>query len=275
MSNPLAANQRVHREGTLEAYQHGVELSIQVMHNRLGDPLTVDDLADAAFMSRFHFTRVFSQVTHVSPGRFLAAVRMQEAKRLLLKTERSVTDVSLDVGYNSLGTFTRIFADFVGFPPVRYRQLSRSLLRLTLDQVARFLPSYHPGPKNAPITGDIVCQKQLTLVTVAMFSETIPRSHPIECVCLKESLQFSFNHKPRHGCHVYAVGLVQNATLEDAFLANHEKLLIGVAHLSSNIVSDSISFELRPKRIVEPPIVVAFPLFIADQYMNQALSNSG
>src|SRR5687768_12843565 len=95
------ATERVYRDETLSAYERGVELSIQMMHKRLADSLTIDDLADAAFMSRCHFLRVFSKITGVSPGRFLAALRIQEAKRLLLHSNRRVTDVSLDVGYNS------------------------------------------------------------------------------------------------------------------------------------------------------------------------------
>ena len=59
----VSTEDRVYREDTLHAYQRGVERAIQVMHARLGEPLTVDDLATVAFMSRHHFTRVFAKIT--------------------------------------------------------------------------------------------------------------------------------------------------------------------------------------------------------------------
>src|SRR5262245_42206499 len=109
----LITQDRVYREDTLSAYKRGVELAIATMRKSFGEPLTLDDLAHAAFMSRYHFVRTFAKITGVSPARFLAAIRMQEAKRLLLHSGRSITEISLDVGYNSLGTFTRIFSDLV------------------------------------------------------------------------------------------------------------------------------------------------------------------
>jgi AraC-like DNA-binding protein len=53
----------------------------------------------------------------------LSALRLGEAKRLLLITERSVTDICCDLGYNSLGTFTARFTQRVGLSPARLRRL--------------------------------------------------------------------------------------------------------------------------------------------------------
>ena len=83
---------------------------IDSMHENLGEPLTIDDMARTAMFSKFHFSRVFQRVTGLSPGRYLSAVRLQEAKRLLASTSLSVTDISHRVGYSSVGTFSSRFA---------------------------------------------------------------------------------------------------------------------------------------------------------------------
>ena len=88
--------------------------AIETMHDRLGDPLTVDDMARAAMFSKFHFTRMFQRVTGVSPGRFLSALRLQRAKELLVSTPMNVADISVTVGYNSVGTFSSRFSRSVG-----------------------------------------------------------------------------------------------------------------------------------------------------------------
>ena len=66
----FSTDDRVYREDTIDAYQRGVERAIEVMHARLGEPLTVDELAAAAFMSRYHFTRVFTRIMRSAPAAF-------------------------------------------------------------------------------------------------------------------------------------------------------------------------------------------------------------
>jgi len=91
---------------TAAARVEAVVRALTVMRQRLGEPQSLRDLARAAYLSPFHFHRVFRSVTSVTPGRFLAAMRMAEAKRLLVETPISVTDISIAVGYSSFGTFT-------------------------------------------------------------------------------------------------------------------------------------------------------------------------
>src|SRR5882757_316060 len=77
-----------------EVIESAVNRVIESMHRNLGEQLTVDDMARTAMFSKFHFSRVFQRATGVSPGRFLSAIRLQEAKRLLVSTELSVTEIS-------------------------------------------------------------------------------------------------------------------------------------------------------------------------------------
>src|SRR5436190_23260100 len=106
-----------------EIVVRAVERAIETMHRNLGERLTIDDMARSAMFSKFHFSRVFQRVTGVSPGRFLSAMRLEEAKRLLLVTSFTVADISHRVGYNSVGTFSSRFRSSVGVSPTTYRQL--------------------------------------------------------------------------------------------------------------------------------------------------------
>jgi AraC family transcriptional regulator len=99
-----------------------VERAIACMWERYSEPLSLTDIARSAILSRFHFARVFKSTTGVSPGQFLSAVRIYQAKRMLLATSASVADVSCAVGYSSLGSFTSRFTDSVGLSPSRLRR---------------------------------------------------------------------------------------------------------------------------------------------------------
>ncbi len=105
-----------------EIIEKSVERVIRAMHENLGEPITIDDMARTAMFSKFHFSRIFQRVTGISPGRFLSALRLQEAKRLLLTTSMTVADISHLVGYNSIGTFSSRFRGSVGVSPTEYRQ---------------------------------------------------------------------------------------------------------------------------------------------------------
>src|SRR5579863_2601923 len=77
-----------------------VDRAVTCIWERYGDSLSLADMARSATLSRFHFIRVFERQTGVSPGRFLAAVRIYQAKRLLLASSMSVAGVASAVGYS-------------------------------------------------------------------------------------------------------------------------------------------------------------------------------
>jgi AraC-like DNA-binding protein len=84
-------------------------------------PLDIPSLARVAHVSKAHFIRTFSATFGETPHRYLQRRRIERAMFLLRDTERSVTDICLDVGFNSLGTFSRTFREIVGETPQSYR----------------------------------------------------------------------------------------------------------------------------------------------------------
>jgi transcriptional regulator GlxA family with amidase domain len=92
-----------------------------VMDRHYAEPLDVATLARVACVSEAHFTRTFRATFGETPHRYLQRRRVERAMWLLRSTDRSVTDICLDVGFSSLGTFSRVFAGIVGEPPSAYR----------------------------------------------------------------------------------------------------------------------------------------------------------
>src|SRR3989440_9724958 len=107
---------------TFAAQTQAVERVIQTMHTHLHEVLTLEDLASVACLSPSHFHHVFRRLIGVPPGEFLSALRFQAARRLLLTTPLSVTDICFAVGYTSPGSFTTHFTQRVGLPPRLLRQ---------------------------------------------------------------------------------------------------------------------------------------------------------
>ncbi|MDQ3935812.1 MAG: helix-turn-helix transcriptional regulator [Actinomycetota bacterium] len=91
------------------------------MDRDFAKPLDIPTLARIAYVSEAHFIRVFRATFGETPHRYLQRRRIERAMALLRETDRSVTEISLDVGFSSLGTFTRTFTEIVGDPPTTYR----------------------------------------------------------------------------------------------------------------------------------------------------------
>src|ERR1700758_1803417 len=83
--------------------------------------LDIPALASVACVSEAHFIRTFREPFGETPHRYLQRRRVERAMFLLRETQRSITDICLDVGFTSLGTFSRTFREIVGENPTVYR----------------------------------------------------------------------------------------------------------------------------------------------------------
>jgi AraC-like DNA-binding protein len=102
-----------------------VERATEFIWSHYSEPLTLADIAESARLSRFHLCRIFPATTGVTPCRFLSAVRIYQAKHMLLTTSARVTDLAFAVGYNSVGSFISHFTSSVGLSPGRFRRKAR------------------------------------------------------------------------------------------------------------------------------------------------------
>ncbi len=91
------------------------------MDRSFRDELDVKALAKVALVSPAHFIRRFKETFGETPHRYLQRRRVERAMFLLRNTDTSVTEVCMDVGFSSLGTFSRTFTEIVGESPSRYR----------------------------------------------------------------------------------------------------------------------------------------------------------
>jgi AraC family transcriptional regulator len=166
--------------------------AISSIRERYFEPITLADLASEVFVSRFHFSRMFADATGVTPGRFLAAVRLFEAKRLLLTTSLNVSDIVCSVGYSSVGTFTSRFSNAVGLTPTQYREpqvaellvaISPTLQRLpplqTLREAGHSCASLQPGTGTLAIDLGLPHGSAPADTLVGLFADPVPQCGPV------------------------------------------------------------------------------------------------
>ena len=98
-----------------------LRLAKDVLDRSYAEPLDLRIMADAAGYSLFHFVRAFREVYGETPGRYLSRRRVERAKELLRSANLTVTEVCLQVGFASLGSFSARFREVVGVSPSAYR----------------------------------------------------------------------------------------------------------------------------------------------------------
>lgn len=103
-----------------------IERVQQYVQSHLNEPLTIENAATRALMSRTQFTKRFRQVTGHSYLQYVTNCRLENAKRLLHETDWSVTAVSEFIGFQDSTRLRRIFDEKVGMTPSQYRRFSRN-----------------------------------------------------------------------------------------------------------------------------------------------------
>jgi AraC-like DNA-binding protein len=98
--------------------------------------ITLDDAAEQAGISAFHFLRLFSDVLGVTPHQYLVRSRLRHAARRLADDDSAITDIAYDVGFGDLSNFVRTFHRAAGASPMRFRQASKGDRKIFQDRVA-------------------------------------------------------------------------------------------------------------------------------------------
>lgn len=235
--------------------EQAVRRAISAMHENLGEQLTVDDLARAAMFSKFHFTRVFQRTTGVSPGRFLSALRLQRAKDLLVSTSLSVADISIRVGYSSVGTFSSRFRRSVGMPPTSYRRQAGYAPYIVTDSTYR-----SAFPCTARVNGRVWPPTPDTagLVFIGLFPDRIPEGQPVRCAVLPQPGPYQFDAVPPGTWYLLAQMVATDPTRPT--LGDADKAVCVATNGPLMIRKDMMihaDLLLQPVRALDPPVLLA------------------
>jgi AraC family transcriptional regulator len=240
----------------MDVMQLAAEQAISTMWSRYGEPLSLDELADSAILSKFYFSRVFRTVTGTSPGRFLSAIRLFKAKNLLLGTSLSVTDIAYEVGYNSLGTFTTRFTRSVGLPPGRYRALS-SEDGHALGRGRHLLRAGEAGE----LTGMLrMPDVEPVRVYVAAFASAVVEGAPAACTVLHGSGVYTLQGLPSGTWYIRAAA-VDVRDVDPRPWARRPRSVATGAPVTLRPGERRLvpELRLRPATFVDLPILTALP----------------
>jgi len=152
----------------------------RAMHARLCDArellcsaaepgLPIEALAARVRVSPFHLSRQFAALFGVTPHQYRIAARLERAKQLLARGELSVTEVCLELGFSSLGSFSALFSARVGESPSAFQRRMRRLWTVPGELPPVLIP------------GCFMLMGQLPAEAAAQFSRSAPSARSLEC----------------------------------------------------------------------------------------------
>lgn len=251
-----------HRDDTTEAHEASVVRAVKYMQEHLAEPLDLDALAQIAAVSKYHLVRVFDGITGTTPHHFLSCLRVQRAKELLLNSEFPITEVCLEVGYNSLGTFSTTFSELVGLSPQEFRAMPR---RVTTKQFVMTIWRYLSARRKISgpaIEGVVAGPRQAKGFTfIGTFDRGVPLGVPFSGTVMVGHGPFKIERPDLPEFYLLAVLVPLSAKLR-SMMVNLPVEYVASLRVQNNGITDSSDaplLQLRPLRLTDPPIVMALP----------------
>ncbi|TBL78711.1 helix-turn-helix transcriptional regulator [Paenibacillus thalictri] len=251
---------------------------IKYIHQHICDPLSLEQLAKYAGYSPYHFTRIFKERTGLSPLYYVSSHRLQKAKDLLLRTNLSVRDIGLEIGQQSLGTFTTRFTEKVGVTPSDFRNQViqtddriRSLQALDdwrTPQTVLYPFSRVEGTIEAEVPFD-------GIILVGLFARPIPEGMPLYGTLLSSLGKFCFTGVKPGTYYLMATSVTWGTKSLDILLPHstlrtRSKEPIVVKPYSS---VPPLQVMLYAPRLDDPPILISLPLLM-DHFLSRVMKKA-
>jgi len=273
-----AQNLEPAKTSTIEIHHQVVERVIAWMHKQLGEPLSLQDMADVASLSPYHFSRIFSRITGISPFKFLATLRLQHAKELLLTTSLSATEICFEVGYSSLGNFTTQFTQAVGLSPVRFRRSSENPDLSGITTLLEFREHSLAQPAGAgSVTGRIDLPGPHTGVTfIGLYPEPIPQGMPVGWSMVSDLDRYTIPRVSSGHYWLFAAAFNWSNDPITYLLPDNQSLYVGSSQspieVTNHVLPAQLNLSLRQPQPTDPPLLSALPILL-NQWVHHQLAS--
>ncbi|WP_307468709.1 helix-turn-helix transcriptional regulator [Paenibacillus harenae] len=251
---------------------------IAYIHRHIDEPHLLSGLAGYAGYSPFHFARIFKERIGLSPLYYVSSLRLQKAKELLLRTNLSIRDIGLEIGQQSLGTFTSRFTERVGMTPSQFRNSTmqadnhmRSLQMLDNWQTQRAILTDH-----AVVRGTVLAEAPFEgVILLGLFARPIPEGLPLYGTLLSALGDFYFTDVKPGTYYLMATSLSWGMQAVDVLLPyntlrTRSKEPIVVKPYAA-VPHQQVT--LYPPRLDDPPILISLPLLM-NNFLGKLLQSS-
>lgn len=118
-------SEKIHRNLGSGHFPSSTDKIKSIMHNHIGDAeFNLDKLSKEVGLSKFHMIRSFAKSVGVSPAKYLATIKIDQAKQRLKNTKNTIISISTELGFDNLSTFNKSFKAMTGMSPSAFRNFA-------------------------------------------------------------------------------------------------------------------------------------------------------
>ncbi|MDF2649504.1 MAG: transcriptional regulator [Paenibacillus sp.] len=252
---------------------------IAYINKHIYDPLPLAHLAAHVSYSPYHFARIFKERIGLPPLYYVSSVRLQKAKDLLLRSNLSVRDIGLEIGQQSLGTFTTRFTERVGVSPSDFRNSTMQADEhfRTLQKLKEWHSDNSPSTQYITIKGTIHTEIPFEgVILIGLFAKPIPEGLPLYGTLVSSSSgNFSFTDVKPGTYYLMATSVSWGMQAID-FLLPHTTLR---TRSKEPIIVEPFSYIPHMQVMLhlphpdDPPILISLPLLM-NRFLNRVLQHS-
>lgn len=236
------------------------------IQENIHEPISLEKLASHVAYSPYHFSRLFKKQIGISPLYYVSSLRLQKAKEMLLKTNFAVRDIGLEIGQQSLGTFTTRFTERVGQSPAQFR---KSIVEAGNQlEALKTLSAWDPVRTEKRVNvvrGTVQAVVPFKgVIFIGLFQKSIPEGLPLYGTVLYSPGNYLFtNVKP--GKYYLMTTAISWETKATDILLPYTTLRdrsIDPIIVQNGIPLYQHDITLRGPRIDDPPILISLPLLM-------------
>ena len=249
----------------MKRYQE-IDDIIAYIHQHIYSPISLTDLANQVSYSTYHFSRIFKKQIGISPLYYVSSLRLQKAKEMLLETNFTIRDIGLELGHQSLGTFTTQFTERVGQSPSQFRKaiFEADNQLESLQNLSVWDPLSSESPFNV-VKGTVKAEQPFHgVIFIGLFQKSIPESMPSYGTLLPAVGNYQFlNVNP--GIYFLMATAVSWRTEATDILLPHTTLRarnIKPIIVQNNMIVPPQNLTLHQPKLDDPPILVSLPLLM-------------
>lgn len=256
------------------SYSPAVHDAITYMHEHLHEPLDLAELAAQAAYSPYHFSRLFKRSVGVPPLYYLSALRLQRAKALLLETALPIRDIGMEIGQQSVGTFTTSFASRVGMTPGVFRA-SAAPTEESLSSLRKARHWAEPVFSSAEtcVKGNIYSENPFEgFVLIGLFPRPIPEGVPLHGTLCDAAEEYCISGVKPGVYYVMATSVAWKMKATDVLIPHHTLRTRSKepCHIDGSLAEEKRDVYLYPPRLDDPPILISLSLLMNNFLKRQA-----
>lgn len=241
---------------------------IAYIHQNIHDPISLTQLANHIAYSPYHFSRIFKKQMGISPLYYVSSLRLQKAKEMLLQTNLTVRDIGLEVGQQSLGTFTTRFTERVGLSPSQFRNsIFEADNQLESLQV---FSEWHPLSTENQfniVQGTVTAEVRFSgVILIGLFQKSIPEGLPLYGTVLTALGDYMFTDVRPGTYYLMATAIPWKMGATDILLP-HTTLRARSIHpiiVQNGMSIPQQNLKLHGPRLDDPPILISLPLLMSN-----------